>query len=56
MKTDTIYITVRLDVALEKDVDIKDVEEDIISEMDYNFEYDKGQASIVDAEICGVNI
>lgn len=57
MATDTIYITVRLDVEnTAADTISKEEVNDLISEMDYSFKEPEGCVlTIIDTEICGRN-
>ena len=57
MKTQTpIYLVVRIDIEHDIDAnmeDIEDIEDEVISNMDYNFEYYTEKMHISSTEICG---
>lgn len=54
MKTQTaIYLVVRIDIEHDIDTNIEDIEDEVISNMDYNFEYYSDNAHISTTEICG---
>ncbi|GAB6013557.1 hypothetical protein [Viscerimonas tarda] len=55
MATKTAYITVRLEIHNPEVDEITDEDvEEVINEMDYNFEVE-GEFQITDTEICGIN-
>lgn len=54
MKTQTpIYLVVRIDIEHDIDANIEDIEDEVISNMDYNFEYYTDKLHISMTEICG---
>lgn len=54
MKTQTpIYVVVRIDIEHDIDAKIEDIEDEIIINMDYNFEYYTDKMHISMTEICG---
>ena len=54
MKTQTpIYLVVKIDIEHDIDVNIEDIEDEVISNMDYNFEYYSDKVHISMTEICG---
>ena len=53
-KTQTaIYLIVRIDIEHNINLNIEDIENKVISNMDYNFEYYTDEAHISMTEICG---
>lgn len=55
MKTESVYVTVRIDIECPSDMIYSEVEE-LVNDMDYNFSipvYHKSK--VIDTEICGIN-
>lgn len=52
----SFYISVRIDTSLDEETSLHDdAIQNIISEMDYSFNYsDKNGVSIIDTEVCGI--
>lgn len=54
MKTETpIYLVVRIDIEHDIDLNIEEIEDEVISNMEYNFEYYTEKLHISSTEICG---
>jgi hypothetical protein len=54
MKTQTpIYLVVRIEIEHDIDTNMEDIEDEVISNMDYNFEYYTEKMHISSTEICG---
>jgi len=55
MKTESVYVTVRIDIECPSDMTYSEVEE-LVNDMDYNFSIPVyHESKVIDMEICGVN-
>lgn len=55
MKTESVYVTVRIDIECPKNMEHSEVEE-LVNEMDYNFSLpDDYESKVIDTEICDID-
>lgn len=55
MKTESVYVTVRIDIECPKNMERSEVEE-LVNEMDYNFSLpDDYESKVIDTEICDID-
>jgi hypothetical protein len=55
MKTQTpVYLVVRIDIEHDVNANMEDIQDEVISNMDYNFEYHTEKMHIYSTEICGI--
>lgn len=58
MKTKSIYVTVKLDIEYQENLDFEEVKQKVLSEMDYDFRYweienEEVKFGIINTEIYG---